>query len=491
MNIEKPITDCNKSEVSIDVPKKMQLDNSRWTKINWTDAIEDVNRLQTRISKATLNKDYRKVKKLQYLLINNFYAKAIAVKKICELDEEKTISGIDHKVYITAKDKFDLLNRLSPQKYSSKPTKIIYRIDGSPFNAANIYDRCIQYLWKMAVEPVQYAISDKRSFAFKKGYTQNNVRLYMSSMFSKKNNAKWLLHLKFKNYFNEKSFEWLRKNVVMDKKILNEFIKAGYLDETIFYKREFETQQGGNIAEVLSNYLLDGLENFIEEKYMFNPATGNKCKKGLSQNKVNIVRYRNEMIISGATSTQCNGYINIISSFIDDRGVEIDLENTKVISIYDGFDFISWNYRKDKHEVYTSQPSKESYKNVCKKCKDIIDKNRAVSTDVLISKLNPVIYKWCNYHKYASSSKWYSKFENELFHKTWTWCKRRHSNKNRTYIANKYYKRVGNFKWTLYGEKMTLSHPAEWRIKNSKRKKNGLNWFLPTDRLEIAKASKI
>ena len=54
----------------------------RWSQINWLEAEEQVNRLQIRIVKATLEQKWRLVKRLQYLMTNSFYAKAIAVKRV-------------------------------------------------------------------------------------------------------------------------------------------------------------------------------------------------------------------------------------------------------------------------------------------------------------------------------------------------------------------------------------------------------------------------
>ena len=53
-----------------------------WNQIDWEKAEEHVNRLQIRIVKATLEQKWRLVKRLQYLLTNSFYAKALAVKRV-------------------------------------------------------------------------------------------------------------------------------------------------------------------------------------------------------------------------------------------------------------------------------------------------------------------------------------------------------------------------------------------------------------------------
>ena len=50
--------------------------SAQWKNIDWHKAEREVNRLQIRIVKATQQKDYNAVKRLQYLLTHSFYAKA-------------------------------------------------------------------------------------------------------------------------------------------------------------------------------------------------------------------------------------------------------------------------------------------------------------------------------------------------------------------------------------------------------------------------------
>jgi len=65
----------------------------QWEAIGWIQVKNYVNRLQTRIAKATVKGDKNRVKRLQYLLTYSFYAKAYAVKKVTS-NKGKNTSGI-------------------------------------------------------------------------------------------------------------------------------------------------------------------------------------------------------------------------------------------------------------------------------------------------------------------------------------------------------------------------------------------------------------
>ena len=53
----------------------------QWKRIDWKKAEKEVNRLQVRIVKATQEKKWNTVKRLQYLLTHSFYAKTLAVRR--------------------------------------------------------------------------------------------------------------------------------------------------------------------------------------------------------------------------------------------------------------------------------------------------------------------------------------------------------------------------------------------------------------------------
>ena len=55
---------------------------ARWKSIDWNKAEAEVNGLQVRIAKATQEKKWNTVKRLQYLLTHSYHAKLLAVRKV-------------------------------------------------------------------------------------------------------------------------------------------------------------------------------------------------------------------------------------------------------------------------------------------------------------------------------------------------------------------------------------------------------------------------
>jgi RNA-directed DNA polymerase len=120
---------------------------AQWESIDWTQVHKDVNRLQTRIAKATVKGDKNKVKRLQYLLTHSFYAKAYAVKKVTS-NKGKNTSGVDKKLWSTTAAKMKAVLTLTDKRYKTKPLSRVFiekkgKNKKRPLGIPTMYDRAI------------------------------------------------------------------------------------------------------------------------------------------------------------------------------------------------------------------------------------------------------------------------------------------------------------------------------------------------------------
>jgi RNA-directed DNA polymerase len=130
----------------------------QWESIDWTHVKKDVNRLQTRIAKATVQGDKNKVKKLQYLLTHSFYAKAYAVKKVTS-NKGKNTSGVDKKLWSTSASKMKAVLAITDKHYRAKPLRRVFiekkgKSKKRPLGIPTMNDRAMQTLYALALEPV-------------------------------------------------------------------------------------------------------------------------------------------------------------------------------------------------------------------------------------------------------------------------------------------------------------------------------------------------
>ncbi len=243
-----------------------KLSNIKWKEINWEEAEKYVKRLQIRIVKAVKHNKWNLVKRLQYLLTNSFYAKALAIRKVTT-NKGKNTAGIDGQTWRTQKEKEKTLYTINTQKYKAQPTKRIYipKKNGKkrPLSIPTMLDRTMQTVQLMALQPIEETTGDQNSYGFRNNRSCQDAMTRIFRALSHKNDPKWILEGDIKGCFDNISHKWIIENIPMDKKILKEFIKAGYIYQKELFPNTKGAAQGGAISPTIANMVLDGLEEVI------------------------------------------------------------------------------------------------------------------------------------------------------------------------------------------------------------------------------------
>ena len=418
----------------------------QWNQIDWKKAEEQVNRLQIRIVKATLEQKLRLVKRLQYLITNSFYAKALAVKRVVSNRGKKT-PGIDGEFWKSDKEKVNAVRSLDCQTYHAKPLKRVYiekfgKKEKRPLGIPTMRDRAMQALYLMALAPVAETTADANSYGFRKERSTADAVQQCFNDLARTTSPQWILEGDIKGCFDHISHEWLLDNIPMDKVMLRKWLKCGFVFNKELFPTEEGTPQGGIISPTLANMTLDGLQTMLAEKYHKKFVN----RKTTYYPKVHLVRYADDFIITGRSKEALEEIKPLVVDFLKERGLTLSEEKTKITHIDDGFDFLGYNIRKYKG-VLLIKPSKKSLKKFMQKIRGIIDSNKGSKQESLIRLLNPVITGWVNYYKNCVASDTFRKADYLIFEKLWQWAKRRHPKKGKYWIADRYFTRVKNRNW--------------------------------------------
>lgn len=429
----------------------------QWKGIDWKQAEENVNRLQIRIVKATLEQKWRLVKRLQYLVTHSFYAKALAVRRVSTNKGKKT-PGIDGVVWSTDREKIEAVMRLNPQTYHASALKRVYiekfgKKEKRPLGIPTMKDRSMQALQLLALEPVAETTADRISFGFRKYRSPEDAREYAFSVLSRKDSAQWILEGDIKSCFDKISHQWIADNIPTDKRILKEFLKCGYVEKGRLYPTEEGSPQGGVISPTYANMVLDGLEPMILGVYWANKKGTVSVKN--NRNKVHVVRFADDFIVTAANKKALEEIREMISDFLVPRGLKLSEEKTLITHIDDGFDFLGWNFRKYKGKLII-KPSRKSVEKVTKAISCIIKDNHTAPQEMLIRKLNEVTKGWADYHHSACAKSTYGKLDHRIWEMLWKWAKRRHPNKGKHWIKERYWKTHKGRKWSFMTEKNIL-----------------------------------
>lgn len=416
-----------------------------WESIDWSLCRLYVSKLQARIVKAQKENRYGKVQALQWMLTHSFYAKALAVQKVTSNKGKKT-SGVDKQLWSTPTAKFKAIGTLQRRGYQPSPLRRIHikKSNGKlrPLGIPTMKDRAMQALYLQALEPISETMADKDSYGFRRERGAWDAIEQCFKVLSKDTFAEWVLEGDIKGCFDHIKHDWLIEHIPTDKSILNKWLKCGFVFRGQLFPTQEGTPQGGIISPTMANMTLDGLQKLLAEKF----KTRSICGKD-HHFKVNMVRYADDFIITGESKELLENEVKpLLKRFLRERGLELSEEKTMVTHINQGFNFLGFNIRKYNKKLII-KPEKERAKRMLLKVKEVIKKNASCRQDYLILLLNPILYGWANYYKHCCASKIFYNIDNQIYFKLRKWGIRRHPNKTWSWVAMKYFHRVGKRRW--------------------------------------------
>jgi RNA-directed DNA polymerase len=422
-----------------------------WHAIHWRAVHANVRRLQARIVQATKEGRWGKVQALQHLLTHSFSGKAVAVRRVTE-NQGKSTPGVDQVTWNTPASKGRAILDLKQRGYRPQPLRRVYipKANGKrrPLGIPTLKDRAMQALYLLALDPVAETTADPNSSGFRKERSCADALEQCHTLLSRPN-PRWVLEGDIKSCFDRISHDWLLAHVPMEKAILQKWLKAGYMEKRVFTRTEEGTPQGGIISPVLANLALDGLERRLREQY---PVTGKGKGKG-EKALVNLVRYADDFLITGRSQALLEEEVKpLVREFLRERGLELSEEKTAITAIEDGFDFLGQHVRKYDGKLLI-KPSKPNVKTFLGKIREVIKGNQPATAYGLLALLNPKIRGWANYHRHSASKATYVHVDWAISWALWQWAKRRHPNKSKSWVANRYFGRIGGRNQRFFGER--------------------------------------
>src|SRR5215475_4759478 len=147
-----------------------------------------------------------------------------------------------------------------------------------------------------------------------------------------------------------------------------------------------------------------------------------------------------DFIITGSSYELLEQEIKpLVEQFLRERGLELSPEKTRITHIEDGFDFLGQNVRKYAGKLLI-KPARKNVKAFLGKVRQIVKANKQATAANLIAQLNPMIRGWANYHRHVVSKQTFYHVDTAIFKVLWSWAKRRHPNKPRRWVADKYFR---------------------------------------------------
>ena len=356
-----------------------------WNSIDWNKVKKSVKSLQLCIAKATREGKPGKARALQWLLTHSFDAKLLAVKRVTENSGKRT-PGVDSIRWKTPTQKFSAALSLVRKGYKALPLRRLYILKKNgkkrPLGIPTMKDRAFQALHLLALEPVSETLADKASYGFQQKRICHDAieRAYIH--LSRKDSATWVLEGDIKGCFDNINHQWLLQNIPMDKKVLQQWLNAGFIENKQLYPTTQGTPQGGIISPTLANMTLDGLEAAIDNAFNIK-IRPDGCRKN-NPHKIHLVRYADDFIVTASNKEILEYKVKpLIEGFLEKRGLQLSPEKTKITHIAEGFNFLGQNLRMYPKGKLLIRPTKEAVKSVKEKLKDIIVKHGGSQVQIL------------------------------------------------------------------------------------------------------------
>lgn len=221
-----------------------------WKDIPWRKLEKMVFKLQKRIFQASQRGEFKTVRRLQRLLTNSWYAKCLAVRRITQDNQGKKTAGVDGVKSLNPAERLELVDKV---KMGTKPlpTRRVYipkpgNNEKRPLGIPAMYDRALQTLTKMALEPEWEPRFEPNSYGFRTGRsTHDAVEAIFNSLCRK---SKYILDADIAKCFDridhKKLLQKVNASPTINKQI-KAWLKAGFMDGGKLFPTNEGTPQGG------------------------------------------------------------------------------------------------------------------------------------------------------------------------------------------------------------------------------------------------------
>jgi RNA-directed DNA polymerase len=468
---------------SEDIPSQTCVNpNLKWRDIDWKRVETRVFKLQKLIYRASSRGNFSKVRKYQKLLTKSYYPRVLAVRRVTQDNQGKKTAGVDGIKNLSPMQRFNLVDLLKTRYLKASPTRRVWipkpGLDElRPLGIPTMYDRALQTLVKMGMEPEWEAKFEPNSYGFRPGRSTHDA---IENIYN-------VIHLKPKYVLDAdlaKCFDRINHDAPPRKmgktpyrRLVKQRLKSGVFDNNQFSETVAGTPQGGVISPLLANIALHGMEERLME---FAKTLDMKDSRGYQKSwqmkcfSLNLIRYADDFVILHEDIKVVRQAKAIIQEWLNQVGLELKPEKTRIAHTLEeyegnkpGFDFLGftvrqWKVKSTKLGFKTLiKPGDKSVKTHYRQLAEVCDKYKTAPVEALIAKLNPIIIGWANYFSSVVSQETFEKLDNLLWKRLWRWGTRRHPNKSHTWVKRKYFPPLVTRNWIFNNGEYILNRHSD------------------------------
>lgn len=301
-----------------------------------------------------------------------------------------------------------------------------------PLRIPTIMDRCMQALFRLALEPIVENYSDPNSFGFRRERSTWDAICaleYRTGINNRKAGPEFVFETDIEKCFDRISHDWLRSHArLFDKRPLEAWRKT----PTVGMRRPTAgTPQGGLISPRLCNRARNGLEAHVEKALGKDPRTGVPYA---NYGQVLTIRYVDDLVITSKTEKMAKERRPIVEDFLKPRGLNRKEKKTRIVKIREGLEFLGWKLYRDPQKLYglVKKPTEKSIERIEQSIREIT-RQANQEPDQRVRNLNLRVNGWGNYYATAYEAKFqvFGKRSRTLFQNVMKWMHKKYPESGR------------------------------------------------------------
>lgn len=360
-----------------------------WRSIDWGEMERSLERMQYELAEAAFYQNWNSVRQNQQRIVNSWAAKTLAVRAVSNTNSEPGIDGVRWK---DDAEKAGAALSLKSSGYKPMPnrsTTIREKGKDRIIHVPTYRDRAMITLYAYALSPVAETMADKKSFSARKGRSLLDAHAYLKEALSGPNAPEWVALADVEAYYESILHEALLDIIPMDKSMLRKFLKAGVVRNGELFATDMGISLGTSLSPILGNMVLDGLQSYIYGRFY--------PKGAADYDNGNMVRFADDIAIAVKSEEQGYAALQVVEEFLGRRGLRLNQDKSRVVSVWDGFDFLARHYKRVNGRIKVT-PSKSSIIKMERELEELIlGWNGTIRA--LIGKVNDKLSGWGGYHR--------------------------------------------------------------------------------------------
>jgi RNA-directed DNA polymerase len=432
-----------------------------WDAVDWRVHEKNVARLRQRIFTAAREQDWAKLRSLQKMTLRSWSNTLVSVRQVTQRNAGRRTAGIDGVVVLDGPSRMALAVQAhrSVASWEPLPVRRVYvpKANGKqrPLGIPVILDRVHQARVKNALEPEWEARFEPRSYGFRPGRSCQDAAGALYGVLKGKARRVWILDADLSAAFDKISHSYLLAQLgsFPARDMIGQWLTAGVFEAGKgFAPTEEGTPQGGIISPVLLNVALHGLEEAAGVCY----RDGDYADRARDDSPV-AVRYADDFVTCCFTRQQAEGVRERLKGWLAERGLSLNQDKTRVVHLTEGFDFLSWTFRRYPGGKLLIKPSKAAIRKHRRRLASEMRRLRGSNARAVIASLNPVIRGWAAYHRGMVASEVFNSLGAYMWKLTWKWARHSHPNKPASWVKARYFGSFNPFRqdtW-VFGDRET------------------------------------